>query len=86
MILQIPAYGIQFYVRSVKHDFDLGSNGSGFSTSISTMAPSTIGNSGPPGFPRGGAWIGYDNPGPSSGGDDVEGGNTITDSIRGVFW
>lgn len=86
MILQLPAYGMQFYIRSVSHDWSLGDGGSGFSTTISVMAPSTIGNSGPPGFPRGGAWIGSDNPGAPSVSSGEPDSGVITDAMRGIFW
>lgn len=87
MILQIPAYGIQFYVRSISHSWNLSDGGSGFSTAVNTGAPSTIGTSGPLGLPRGGAWIGADNPGPAptpGAAGTTEGG--LVDSLRGLWW
>jgi len=59
MIAMVPSYGIQFYIDRVQHDFDLGPDGSGFSTSLTVKAPSTIGAQ--PrmmGLPRGGTWVG----------------------------
>lgn len=67
MIMQIPAYGLQLYVDSVSHDFSFGPGG-GFTTSVSVVAPSTIGaQKGLYGLPRGGAWVGADERGPAYG-------------------
>jgi hypothetical protein len=68
MILQIPEYGIQFYVAQVEHTVDLGNGGQGFATSARCIAPSTIGTqAGLYGLPRGGSWIGAQEKGPSYG-------------------
>lgn len=59
MILQIPDYGVQFYVDQVTHTFSLGESGSGFSTQVAAMAPSTIGrHASLTGLPVGGSQIG----------------------------
>ena len=59
MIMQVPDYGVQFYIDQVTHSFSLGEDGTGFTTGISVMAPSTIGSQ-PSlnGLPRGGSQIG----------------------------
>lgn len=44
MILRIPAYGIQFYIRSVSHSINLADGG--FETNISVVAPSATDGSG----------------------------------------
>jgi hypothetical protein len=69
MILQIPGYGLQLYVDQVEHSWDLGPDGSGFRTSVSCKAPSTIGRQNRLyGLPVGGTWIGSLHPGENMGG------------------
>lgn len=59
MIAMIPSYGIQCYIDQVQHDFDLGPDGAGFSTSLTIKSPSTIGaQSRLLGLPKGGTWVG----------------------------
>lgn len=63
MILQIPEYGVQFYCDQVTHSWSLGPDGSGFETQVNVVAPSTIGdNPSLIGLPRGGRWIGSQQP------------------------
>jgi len=59
MIMQIPEYGMQCYVDQVEHSWNLGPDGDGFSTTVSIVAPSTIGDQ-PTliGLPKGGRWVG----------------------------
>lgn len=45
MILRIPEYGVQFYITGVSHHVDLRGE-SGFTTSVSIVAPSAIEGSG----------------------------------------
>lgn len=51
MLLRIPAYGVQFYVASVSHRWDMNSD-SGFSTTAVVMAPSAMDGSGFYLFPK----------------------------------
>jgi hypothetical protein len=68
MILQVPEYGIQFYVDQVTHNANLSPQGGGFTTKARVMAPSTIGaQGGLYGLPRGGSWVGADEQGPAFG-------------------
>lgn len=52
MLMVLPTYGIQGYVTEVTHSFDLAPD-AGFSTDVSCIAWSTLGDKGVRGLPRG---------------------------------
>lgn len=53
MLLQLPQYGMQGYIKQVTHNFDLRQGG-GFTTDATVIAPSSIGKNGLKGLPLGG--------------------------------
>ena len=57
VLMQLPLYGIQFYVEAVDHSFDFSEGGS-FTTSTTITAPSALTGSGFYGLPRGGEQAG----------------------------
>lgn len=54
MLMVLPTYGVQAYVKRVEHSFDF-SSGNGFTTNVSAVAWSSISDKGPKRLPRGAA-------------------------------
>lgn len=53
MLLQLPQYGFQAYIQQVQHNFNLQTGG-GFSTDVSVIACSSLGDAVLPNLPKGG--------------------------------